>query len=92
MQSLGRSLEDFGHLAEPILSDPRCRPTAREFEVLQLICEGYTSKEIALRLSIGFKTVVTHRARLMHKAGVQSSIKLFRWALKNGLVSLSAAP
>jgi DNA-binding NarL/FixJ family response regulator len=76
---------DWPSLFQP---NSKFRPTAREFEVLHLICEGHTSKEIAARLGISFKTVVSHRARLMEKAGVQSSIKLFRWALKNGFVSL----
>jgi DNA-binding CsgD family transcriptional regulator len=71
-----------------IVEYPWPRPTTRETEVLQLICEGYTSREIAARLDISFKTAVTHRAQLLQKAGVENSIKLFRWALKNGLVSL----
>ena len=63
------------------------QPTAREFEVLQLICDGCTSKEIAARLGITFKTATCHRARLMDKAAVHSSISLFRWALTSGFVS-----
>jgi len=63
------------------------RPTARESQVLLLICDGYTSKEIAFRLGISFKTVSCHRANLMEKAGVHSSIALFRWALINRFVS-----
>jgi len=63
--------------------------TARETEVLQLICLGYTTKEIAGRLGISFKTASCHRTRLLQKAGVTSSIRLFRWALFSGFVSLS---
>jgi DNA-binding NarL/FixJ family response regulator len=92
MQSLCPAPEDFGQLPEPIPTNSKFRPTPRESEVLQLICEGYTSKQIAARLGISFKTVVSHRARLLEKARVQSSIKLFRWALKNGLVSLEDLP
>jgi DNA-binding NarL/FixJ family response regulator len=44
-------------------------PTARELQVLQLICDGCATKEIAARLGISFKTAVCHRYRLMEKAG-----------------------
>jgi two-component system response regulator NreC len=62
-------------------------PTKRELQVLQLICDGCTTKETALRLGISFKTAASHRAKLFEKAGVHSSIALFRWALTNRLVS-----
>ncbi|SPF55195.1 hypothetical protein SBA4_70037 [Candidatus Sulfopaludibacter sp. SbA4] len=64
------------------------QPTRRESQVLELVCDGYTTKEIAARLGITFKTVACHRASLMEKAGVHSSVALFRWALTSGLVSL----
>jgi DNA-binding NarL/FixJ family response regulator len=63
------------------------QPTTRELQVLQLICDGCTSKEIAAQLKISFKTASTHRANLMEKVGVHSSIALFRWALTSGFVS-----
>jgi DNA-binding NarL/FixJ family response regulator len=63
-------------------------PTPRELEVLRLICEGMTSKEIAARLRMSVKTVLCHRYRLMDKAQAQNGIMLFRWALKNGYVSV----
>jgi len=65
------------------------RPTPRELEVLELICEGRSTKQIAHTLGISFKTVACHRDRLMRKAGVHDAISLFRWALLNGLVSLN---
>ncbi len=55
--------------------------------MLRLICEGYTSKEIAFQLGITFKTVATHRDRLHEKAGVHNTVHLLRWAIKCGLVS-----
>jgi DNA-binding NarL/FixJ family response regulator len=70
----------------------RVQPTARELQVLHLICDGHTSKEIAARLGITFKTAACHRARLMEKADVHSSIALFRWALRNGFASLEREP
>ena len=53
----------------------------REKEVLELICEEYTSKEIALRLSISALTVDTHRKNLIDKLGVKSSIGLVKYAI-----------
>jgi DNA-binding CsgD family transcriptional regulator len=92
MQALWSSQEGFSRLAEPIPINPRSRPTPREFDVLQLICEGRTSKQVAARLGISLKTAVTHRARLLEKAGAQNAVQLLRWALKNGLVSLDDSP
>jgi len=62
--------------------------TPRELQVLGLICEGLSTKEIAVRLSIQFKTAACHRGRLLEKSGTQKAILLYRWALLNGYVSL----
>lgn len=67
-------------------------PTPREFQVLELICEGHSTKEIAARLGISFKTAACHRMRLMDKAGVHDPISLFRWALRRGYISLDSHP
>jgi len=56
-------------------------PTPRERQVLTLICEGHSTKQIAALLGIRFKTAACHRMRLMDKAGVHDPISLFRWAL-----------
>jgi two-component system, NarL family, response regulator DegU len=63
-------------------------PSPRELEVLRLICEGQSTKQIAARLNISHKTVAIHRFQLLHKAKAKNSIELFRWALKNGYVSV----
>jgi DNA-binding NarL/FixJ family response regulator len=68
------------------------KPTRRETEVLQLICEGHSSKSIALLLGVSFKTITAHRESLFKKARVQNSIQLFRWAIQNGHVSLDPKP
>lgn len=60
--------------------------TARERQVLKLIVEGYTSRQIADILKISFKTVQTHRAHLMEKLDVHSTAALTRYAIKKGLV------
>ncbi len=63
-------------------------PTPRELQVLNLICEGHSTKQIAAELGISFKTAACHRMRLMDKAGVHDPISLFRWAVRNGYVSI----
>jgi len=70
----------------PVLSR---RPTPREMEVLQLIWEGRSTKQIACFLGISFKTAACHRTHLMDKAGVHDLIRLMRWALAEGYVTLS---
>lgn len=65
-------------------SDPL---TAREREVLQLIAEGKTTKEVASLLGISVKTAESHRTRLMEKLGVHETASLVRYALRRGLVT-----
>ena len=60
--------------------------TPRELEVLKAIAEGQSSKEVAHRLNITFKTAVCHRTRLMQKLGVHETASLERLALTAGLV------
>jgi DNA-binding NarL/FixJ family response regulator len=58
----------------------------RERGVVQLIAEGHTNKEIAVILSIGLKTVETHRSAIMRKLDLHSSAALVRYAIRNQLV------
>jgi DNA-binding NarL/FixJ family response regulator len=60
--------------------------TTRQREILQMIAEGKTMKQIALILGINVKTVESHRAQLMKRLGVQDIASLVRHALKMGLV------
>jgi DNA-binding NarL/FixJ family response regulator len=62
----------------------------REVEVLQLICEELSNREIAEKLNISVDTVNTYRTRLMKKAGAKKVIGLFRWASKNRLINLDS--
>ncbi|RLD39704.1 MAG: DNA-binding response regulator [Bacteroidetes bacterium] len=62
------------------------RLTAREREVLSLICKGLTSQEISEKLFISFHTVESHRANLMHKAGVKKTAGLVKWAVENDFI------
>ena len=60
--------------------------TPREQQVMRLITEGFTSKEIADKLFISTKTVENHRGNIMQKLDLHSSIELMRYAYKIGLV------
>ena len=60
--------------------------TAREREVIQLLAEGKTSKEVAVALKLSVKTAETHRTNLMRKLGLHSVADLTRYAVRNGIV------
>jgi DNA-binding NarL/FixJ family response regulator len=60
--------------------------TAREREVVQLLAEGKSSKEVAVALSISVKTAETHRSNIMRKLDVHSVSELVRYAVKNNMI------
>lgn len=60
--------------------------TPRQREILQLIAEGHSTKQIALILNVSVKTVESHRALLMKRVGVHDIASLVRYALRIGLV------
>lgn len=60
--------------------------TPREEEVLKLIAEGNSSKDIAETLCISVKTVQRHRANLLHKLGLRDRLELTRYAIRAGLI------
>jgi two-component system response regulator NreC len=60
--------------------------TEREIEILRLIAEGYSNKEIGDKLFISHRTVDTHRTNLMRKLDVHNIAGLIKFALKNGLI------
>ena len=62
--------------------------TAREREVIQLLAEGKTSKEVAVTLNLSVKTAETHRTNLMRKLGLHSVADLTRYAVRNGIVQV----
>lgn len=62
------------------------RLTSREREVVQLVAEGSTSKEIAITLGISIKTAETHRANIMRKLEMNSTSELVRYALRNKMI------
>jgi len=65
---------------------PRSVLTPREDEVVKLIAEGYTSREIAAALVISVKTVDRHRANVLAKLGMRDRTELTRYAIRAGLI------
>jgi DNA-binding NarL/FixJ family response regulator len=64
----------------------RSRLTPREREIVQLLAEGNSSKEVAGALGISVKTAETHRANIMRKLQVHSASELVRYAIKNSII------
>lgn len=62
--------------------------TAREREVLQLIAEGYSNREIGEQLHISVKTVGVHRLNIMQKLDLHSPTELTKYAIRKGIISL----
>jgi DNA-binding NarL/FixJ family response regulator len=63
------------------------RATPREIEIIRLLAEGKSNKEIAALLGITVRTVETHRAKIMLKLGLHSLAELIHYALRNGIAS-----
>jgi len=74
----GELLEDRAHTAEPL--------TVREREVLKLIAEGKTNKEIAELLFISVRTVERHRSSIMDKLNLKNSADLIKYAIQKGYI------
>jgi DNA-binding NarL/FixJ family response regulator len=62
--------------------------TPRQLEVLRMIAEGHSTKDIALNLNISAKTVETHRSQLMDRLGIHEVAGLVRYAIRTGLISI----
>ncbi len=63
--------------------------TRRELEILQLIVEGKSNKEIADQLRLSANTVAVHRANIMDALGIHKTAELVVYAIRNGLVNIS---
>jgi DNA-binding NarL/FixJ family response regulator len=62
--------------------------TPREIQILQLICDGKSNKEIATQLDLSANTVAVHRANIMDALGIHKTAELVVYAIRNGLVNL----
>ncbi len=81
--NISRTVVDAYLSKAEISKDPL---TSRERQVLQLVGEGKSSKEVARLLGISTKTAESHRARLMRKLDIHETASLVRYAIRNGLV------
>ena len=83
----GEVIRDYIRGEAGIRSSARADLTDRELEVLQLLAEGETSKQIAAGLHVSVKTVTAHRQNIMRKLGIHSVAGLTKYALRRGLTS-----
>ena len=86
--------------AGELVLDPKLTPPAalkgerehglspRELEVLRLICEGLSNRDIAGRLGLSINTIAVHRSNIMRALGVHKTAELVMYAIQNGLVNV----
>ncbi|MFD9322038.1 LuxR C-terminal-related transcriptional regulator [Streptomyces sp. NPDC060053] len=85
-RALVRSYLDRLHRGGGVDGLPARPITEREEEILKLVAEGHTSREIGALLFISAKTVERHRANLLHKLGIRDRLELTRYAIRAGLI------
>jgi DNA-binding NarL/FixJ family response regulator len=83
----GEQVIDEAVVRVPLQGEERTSLTARELQVLQLICDGLSNKQIATELGLSANTVAVHRARIMNTLGVHKTAELVMYALQNGLIN-----
>jgi len=81
------AMEDAGPSA-PSAADPYESLTDREKQVLKLVAEGLSNKEVAEVLGISVKTAMSHREKVMEKLGLHNRTELVRFALKRGVIRM----
>lgn len=81
--SISRTLVDAYLSGRGVDADPL---TPRERQVLQLVAEGNSTKEVAVLLGLSVKTAETHRSRIMTKLGIHGTANLVRYAISRGLI------
>jgi len=79
-------IRDYLERARSGEAPPEDPLTPRESEIVKLIAEGYTSREIAQLLTISEKTVDRHRSNVLEKLGMRDRVDLTRYAIRRGLV------
>ena len=72
-------------------SDPHDTLSGREIQVLTLVAQGKSSKEIALKFDVGVRTIKTYRERIMRKIGLHSVAELTKYAIEAGLLQSDSA-
>jgi DNA-binding NarL/FixJ family response regulator len=81
-----RAIAAYAQRASEQQLGPLAMLTPREREVLLLVAQGHTNREIAARLVVSQRTVEAHRSNVMAKLGLRNHMDLLRFALENGLV------
>lgn len=84
--AVAREIVEQLRTPRPDGDEPFALLSMREREVLHLIAEGLSAKEVAVELCVGTKTVEAHRSSLMRKLGVRKATELVRYALRHGLI------
>lgn len=84
----GALVQDYQELLAADASEKRDPLSPREREVLQLLAEGHTTKQVAALLHVSVKTVETHRKNIMDRLGLRSIAELTKYAIREGLTSL----
>jgi DNA-binding NarL/FixJ family response regulator len=79
-----RVVQDYARRAADALPAPALTP--RQREVVRLLAEGHSTKEVAHRLGLSAKTVEAHRAQIAERLGIRDVASLVRYAIRNGLV------
>ena len=84
----GMLIEDYmRRLQSQGLTDTYALLTSREKEVLQLLAEGRSNKDVASELNVGLSTVETHRGNLMQKLNLHNTAAIVMYAVRKGLIS-----
>lgn len=81
-------VDDYLHLSEGSAQSVYSSLSAREKEVLQLIAEGKSTRDIADTLNLSLKTIETHRGNLMRKLRAENVADLVKYAIREGLINI----
>lgn len=81
-------VEDYAHRLQRTPDSEQSQLTPREREILQLVAEGKSTKEIADGLNVSISTVNTHRQQIMRKLNIKNAVELARYAIRAGLAQL----
>jgi DNA-binding NarL/FixJ family response regulator len=84
--SIARELVESGRPMSDAAGDPYERLTDREKQVLKLVAEGHSSKDVAQLLGISVKTAMSHRERVMEKLDLHNRSDLVRFAVRRGVI------
>jgi two-component system response regulator NreC len=86
----GPVMEDYVHHLAAVANAESCALSPREREVLQLLAEGKSTREVAALLCVSVKTIETHRQQIMAKLNIHNVAELIKYAIREGLTSLES--